>query len=42
MFTSEELMEVMKIDGIYYRIVPFHPRHMHMADFRDIDRDWET
>lgn len=39
MFTSEELMDVMKVDGINHRIVPFHPRHLHMAEFRDVDQE---
>ena len=39
MFTSEELMKVMRVDGIRHRIVPFHPRHLHMAEFRDVDQE---
>lgn len=39
MFTAEELMDVMKVDGVYHRIVPFHPRHLHMAEFRDVDQE---
>ena len=39
MFTAEELMDVMKVDGIHHRIVPFHPRHLHMTEFRDVDQE---
>ena len=39
MFTSEEIMEVMKLDGMKHRVIPFHARHMHMANFRSFEQD---
>ena len=39
MFTSDEIMEVMQLDGIKHRVVPFHPRHIHMANFRSFEKD---
>ena len=39
MFTAEELMDVMKVDGIQRRIIPFHQRHIHMAKLRHFEQD---
>ena len=39
MFNAEELMDVMKVDGIQRRLIPFHQRHVHMARLRKIDQE---
>lgn len=39
MFTANELMGVMKLDGYKDRIVAFQPNHIHMAEFRDFDQE---
>ena len=39
MFTSEEIMDVMKVDGMKHRIVPFNQRHIHMANFRSFEQE---
>tara|TARA_Y100001963_G_C6739838_1_gene428389 strand:+ start:234 stop:722 length:489 start_codon:yes stop_codon:yes gene_type:complete len=39
MFKTDELMQVMKCDGFNHRIIPFHPRHIHMTEFRDFDQE---
>lgn len=39
MFTADELMQVMKLDGYKNRLVAFQPNHMHMANFRDFDQE---
>jgi len=39
MFNCDELMDVMKVDGIQHRIVPFHPRHIQMANLRKFEQE---
>jgi len=39
MFTADELMQVMKLDGYRNRLVTFQPNHIHMTKFRDFDQE---
>ena len=39
MFSSQEVMDVMGLDGMKHRIVPFHQRHIHMANFRSFEQE---
>lgn len=39
MFTADELMQVMKLDGYRNRLVTFQPNHIHMTKFRDFEQE---
>ena len=37
MFSANEINKAMNIDGVYYKVVPFHNTHLKVMDFREHD-----
>ena len=38
MFTTIELNQLMRLDGEYYKIVPFHYTHLKFMEFREAEK----
>ena len=42
MFTTIELNQLMRLDGEYYKIVPFHYTHLKFMEFREAEKKIEV